>query len=283
MERRTPDPGNKGMDSTGHFVREGDMARVAPVFRPVVAAVRARLPEVFGPGRLHSAYLYGSIPRGTAEPGVSDLDVLVALRHEPDDADRAAATALGAALDAEFACIDGAAPLVFGVDRLLSERERYDMGWFVACLTTPLLGPDLAALLPRYRPTSLLARETNGTLARDLPDLAARVTAALGAGEAERRALCRSLARRLVRTGFTLVMPRWGGWTSDLDRMAEVAGAYYPCRAAQLRDAARLARRPTGDPAALRALAGELAPWLAREYAARHGEKAFRTRGHERS
>ena len=31
---------------------------------------------------LHSAYLYGSIPRGTAVPGVSDLDVLLALHGE---------------------------------------------------------------------------------------------------------------------------------------------------------------------------------------------------------
>ncbi|GAB3803094.1 hypothetical protein GCM10027605_24290 [Micromonospora zhanjiangensis] len=32
-----------------------------------------------------------------------------------------------------------------------------------------------------------------------------------------RRALSRTVGRRLVRTGFTLVMPRWGDWTSDLD------------------------------------------------------------------
>ena len=37
---------------------------------------------------LHSAYLYGSIPRGAAVPGVSDLDLLLALRQEPTEADR---------------------------------------------------------------------------------------------------------------------------------------------------------------------------------------------------
>jgi hypothetical protein len=52
---------------------------------------------------------------------------------------------------------------------LLSELERYDGGFFVACLCTPLPGEDLAGQLPRYRPTGLLARETNGDLALLLP------------------------------------------------------------------------------------------------------------------
>jgi predicted nucleotidyltransferase len=266
--------GDRGLDADGHIVREGALDQVAAEFAPVVEAVRRRVPRVFGDDRLHSAYLYGSIPRGTAVPGVSDLDVLLALRAEPTGADWADARALEAALDAAFPQIDGAGLLVFSVGRLLSEGERYDLGWFVACLTTPLLGADLAERLPRYRPTSLLARETNGGLARDLPALAAQVAASRTAGE--RRRLCRGLARRLVRTAFTLVMPRWGGWIGELDRMAEIAGTYYPERAGQLRSAARLAREPSAEPAALEMLAHDLAPWLAEEYRAWHGEKAPR-------
>lgn len=73
-----------------------------------------------------------------------------------------APTALGTALGR-------GQPRIDGVDLLLSEAERYDMGWFLACLCTPLIGDDLAGRLPRYRPTSRLARETNGDLAALLP------------------------------------------------------------------------------------------------------------------
>ena len=69
--------------------------------------------------------------------------------------------------------------------------------------------------------------------------------------ETRRRALTRRVARRLVRTGFTLIMPRWGGWTSDLDRSAELFAQYYPERADQLRRAAALARTRSADPAVL--------------------------------
>ncbi|MEU6589349.1 nucleotidyltransferase domain-containing protein [Streptomyces sp. NPDC046881] len=267
-------PAPTGLDAQGLLAREGSLARVQPAFRPVVAAVRDRLPAVFG-ARLHSAYLYGSIPRGTARVGRSDLDLLIALREEPADADRAAVQALGEALDQEFRQIDGVGTLLCGRERLLSDLERYDLGWFVACLCTPLLGEDLAAHLPRYRPDSLLARETNGDLGRWLPRWRERIARAEDTEEA-RRPLVRFMSRHLVRTAFTLVMPRWQGWTSDLREMAEVFGAYYPERAAKLRTAAAYGYEPVGDPQVLRSYVDDLGPWLAAEYARVHGVKAPR-------
>ncbi|TGN74839.1 nucleotidyltransferase domain-containing protein [Streptomyces bauhiniae] len=264
-------PAPHGLDAEGFIAREGSLARVQDAFRPVVAAARDGLTETFG-ARLHSGYLYGSVPRGTARVGRSDLDLLVALREEPTDADRTALAALGTALDRQFPEIDGFGPLLYGEARLLSEAERYDMGWFLACLCTPLVGDDLAGRLPRYRPTSRLARETNGDLAALLPRWRERIAGAADSEEA-RRPLVRFMSRHLVRTGFTLVMPRWNGWTSDLAEMAEAFGAYHPRRAAQMRVAARYGHDPVGNAAILRGYVDDLGPWLAGEYARVHGVK----------
>ncbi|MGW1799114.1 nucleotidyltransferase [Streptomyces sp. NPDC001984] len=263
-----------GLDAQGFIEREGSLARVPSAFRPVVAAARDRLPDTFG-ARLHSAYLYGSIPRGTARVERSDLDLLVALWEEPTDADREAARTLGETVDTEFPQVDGVGTLLYDRARLLSELERYDLGWFVACLCTPLLGEDLAEHLPRYRPDSLLARETNGDLALFLPRWRERISGAEDSEEA-RRPLVRFMSRHLVRTAFTLVMPRWNGWTSDLREMAEAFAAYYPRRAAQLRAAAVRGYHPCGDPVVLRSYVDDLGPWLAEEYARVHGVKAPR-------
>ncbi|MEU3843152.1 nucleotidyltransferase [Streptomyces sp. NPDC028635] len=261
-----------GLDAQGFLTREGALTRVQPPFRPVVAAARERLPALFG-ARLHSAYVYGSIPRGTARVGRSDLDLLLALRDEPTDADRDAVRDLGEVLDERFPQIDGVGTLLFGRERLLSAAERHDLGWFVACLCTPLYGDDLAARLPRYRPDSRLARETNGDLAALLPGWRERIACA---GEAERLRCVRFMSRHLVRTAFTLVMPRWQGWTSDLHAMAEAFAGYYPERAEQLRTAARYGYDPVADPDVLRAYVDDLGPWLAREYTRVHGTKGTR-------
>ena len=264
----------KGLDQDGFIEREGGLERVPEAFAPVVAAAKTAILSAFAGDRLHSAYLYGSVPRGTAVPGTSDLDVLLALAGEPAEADREAARLLEGELDARFPQISGAGILLYSTTTLLSDLERYDLGWFVACLCTPLAGEDLAARLPRYRPTSLLARETNGDLGDVLPRWRGRLGEARSA--ASLRALSRAVGRRLVRTGFTLVMPRFGGWTSDLDESAAVFGDYYPARAEQMKIAASAGRAPTEDRAVLGMLIGDLGPWLAAEYFSQHGRKTPR-------
>jgi hypothetical protein len=65
--------GDRGLNPDGTIAREGSLDRVTARFAPVVAAARAEIAGRFSDGRLHGAYLYGSIPRGTAVPGASDL------------------------------------------------------------------------------------------------------------------------------------------------------------------------------------------------------------------
>ena len=264
-----------GLDLDGFIEREGSLERVPSAFEPVVDMARSAIADAFGPEYLHSAYLYGSIPRGTAVPGVSDLDALLVLRGEPTPAGRIVATSLEDTLNAQFPQINGAGIGLASAAAILSDLERHDMGWFVACLCTPLFGEDLASRLPRYRPTSLLARETNGDIGDLLPHWREELSEASTAPG--RRALSRRFARRLVRTGFTLVMPRWDGWTSDLDESAAVFGRYYPARREQMRVAAVVARSLTADPAVLDMLVNDLGLWLAAEYLAVHGRKAPRS------
>jgi uncharacterized protein len=263
-----------GLDQDGFIAREGSIALVPQAFIPVVEAAKAAILSAFGPERLHSGYLYGSIPRGTAVPGTSDLDVLLALHDEPASADRATASRMENMLGARFPQINGAGIILASTATLLSDIERHDLGWFVACLCTPLIGEDLAAQLPRYRPTSLLARETNG----NLEDLIPRWREQLGEARtvASRHAFSRQVARCLVRTGFTLVMPRWGGWTSDLGESAAVFGRYYPARRDQMKVAAAVAQTPTADSSVLSMLINDLGPWLASEYITVHGRKTRR-------
>lgn len=268
----TPDARDlRGLRPDGTFARDGRTSWIQAAFTPVVDAARTRIAAAFPQPLLHSAYLYGSIPRGTAREGASDLDLLLALHREPDAEDAAGARELERGLDEDFDQIDGVGALLSSARTLLSEQERHDGGWFVACLCTPLIGPDLAEQLPRYRPTSLLARETNGDLAPALERWRSRA-ADPALTDDGLRVLVRGASRKVVRTGFTLAMPRWQGWTSDLEQSAAVFGGYYPQRAGQMGRASRMAVAPgPADSAGLSMLIEDLGPWLAAEYAAVHG------------
>ena len=70
---------------------------------------------------------------------------------------------------------------------------------------------------------------------------------------------------KIVRTGFTLVMPHWRGWTSDLDPCAEIFAQYHPDRAEAMRAARDLARNPSGDRAEVLRVLEVIGAWLADE------------------
>ena len=109
-----------------------------------------------------------------------------------------------------------------GVDTLRANSARVYDYWLGGTHSFPA---DLGLALARWR--ERVAEAATGT---------------------ERKSFSRGAARRIVRTGFTLVMPRWHGWTSDLDTSAQVFGHYYPGRAGQMRAAAATARTPTPIP-----------------------------------
>ena len=114
---------DQGLDASGRVRREGDLGRVGPAFSPLVTQTEWALRAEFGE-RLHSLYLYGSVPRGTAVEGRSDLDVSVVLHDRVDDGDRARATDLAAALDRSTTAVDGIGILVDPRARLLAPAER---------------------------------------------------------------------------------------------------------------------------------------------------------------
>ncbi|MEV7237709.1 hypothetical protein AB0N06_28280 [Streptomyces sp. NPDC051020] len=90
-------PGDRGLADDGTIRRGGSRSRRPAAFTPVVETARARFADAFDATQLHFTYLYGSIPRGTAIPGVSDPDLLLTLRAGPTEADRATARSVEAA------------------------------------------------------------------------------------------------------------------------------------------------------------------------------------------
>lgn len=68
------------LDPEGYIQPEADLANLQPEYQGLPDATADLLADEFGP-RLHSAYLYGSVIRGNAVPGRSDLDVILSDRR----------------------------------------------------------------------------------------------------------------------------------------------------------------------------------------------------------
>lgn len=229
-------PQDRGLDEHGHVRREGDLSRVQPEFAGLVTEYAAAARAAFG-SELDSGYLYGSVPRGTARPGVSDLDGQLLLSREPTEADRVTVRELEESLGAAY-------PQVRVVEILLDRRaaltdpaEHRDGGFHVRVLCTPVWGPDAGLDVAPHVVDLALARGIQGDWRGALERLRAQTGTSARGGhggapasgdDTATAALCRSTGRRLARIAFAWVMPRWGGWSSDPSVMHQVVEVLQP-------------------------------------------------------
>lgn len=229
-------PEDRGLDEHGHVRREGDLRLVQPEFAALVQEYAAAARATFGPA-LDSVYLYGSIPRGTARVGVSDLDGQLLLTREPTRADRATTRRLEEELGAAYPQVSFVGILLDARTALTDPAERWDGGFHVRVLCTPLWGPDAGLDVEPHEVGLDLARGVQGDwrgalerLRQQAAALAqARAAAEVVAGDDEAVGpLCRSVGRRLARIAFAWVMPRWGGWSSDPAVMHRVVRVLEP-------------------------------------------------------
>ena len=254
--------GHRRLDPEGYIVPEADLANVQPEYRGVPEAAAGLLVRELGP-RLHSGYLYGSVVRGNAVPGRSDLDLVAVLWTPAEAADRLAASRAEQGLVARFPLLASAGVALTDLRAVMSPRQRYGGQVFLRDLSVCVCGEDLRPGLPRTRPSAAVAASFH----EDTPQVLASARATLRTRpdrEAVRRA-CRVATRRMMQAGFAVAMARDGVWATVLEEQAAAVGAAFPRWASAARHAAEQGRRPVADPEAVAELLDTFGHWVEEE------------------
>ena len=264
---------HRRLDPEGYIVPEADLANVQPEYRGLPEAAADLLVRELGP-RLHSGYLYGSVVRGNAVPGRSDLDLVAVLWTPIEATDRLAASHVERGLVARFPVLPTAGVALTHLEEVRSPRQRYGLGVFLRDLSVCVCGEDLRPGLPRTRPSAAVAAAFN----EDTPAVLARARETLHTRpdpEAVRRA-CRIASKRMVQAGFAVVMARDGVWATVLEEQAAAVGAAFPEWATAARQAAEQGRRPAADPDAVaELLTASAAGWRRRSGGCRRSRDQF--------
>lgn len=249
-----------GLDADGYVLPDVSLGFVRPPYDSVLPATARVVRDDFG-NRLHSTYLYGSVVRGTAVPGRSDLDITVVLIDEPDADDRQAATRVESRLAEWFPFLFDARVEFTHVIEVRSASQRYGWQFFIRDFCVCIDGEDLRPSLPRTKP----GPEAAFGLHDDFPERLARARENLGSssqGEFDRDAL--RIPRKLIQVLFAVVMAQTGAWATVLEDQAAVAVGAFPERAAEIKECLRLARDPRPDQRSVRQLVATLGAWVER-------------------
>ena len=237
-------------------------APLQPVFAVLLQDACASLAAHAG-AFLDGIYVYGSVARGDATPGVSDLDLTLVLRQPPTPPQQDLLETLRLALQARH---DTVLKIDFDIghrDQVLAPENLYSWGYWLKHQCRCLWGEDLAPQFAPFAPSRAIALAVNGDFAAVLEGYAQRLDAAREPAVIAR--LQREASRKLIRSCNLLRQDNDTGWPASLDEHAALLLRRYPAMRPQMRyflaQAQPGAAPASGFAAALRAFAR----WLARQ------------------
>lgn len=231
-----------GVDADGFVLTVGDHP-VQPEFEPLMADVCQTLsqPE----SGLHSLYLYGSVARGEATPGVSDLDLTLVLNEPPD------AHALEQ-LERIRQTLEQRHPEVTKIDfdighraEVLAPEQNNRWGFWLKHGCRCVWGDDLAPHFERFRPSRDIAQALNGDFQQSLAAYRERID--LASDASERLRLQREASRKLIRSTQTLREQDAPGWPRTLEEHVGGFVQQYPTMRVQVAYFLFEARNPSAE------------------------------------
>nr|WP_261793002.1 nucleotidyltransferase domain-containing protein [Pseudomonas chlororaphis] len=157
-------PQYPGVDTEG-FIQSLPEQPLQPAFRPLVNELCTMLSRRF-PALLDGLYLYGSVARGEARPGTSDLDATLVLAWAPSPEERQRLEQTRQALEAwhpEVSKID----FDIGVlSEVLAPDNLYRWGFWLKHQCRCIWGNDLRLRFEPFRPSRRIAQAVNGDFPR---------------------------------------------------------------------------------------------------------------------
>ncbi|QPI67358.1 nucleotidyltransferase domain-containing protein [Exiguobacterium sp. PBE] len=153
-------PTRLGTDDAGYVINQTSIRHVQPEFETVLFKAIELVKEAFDE-QLHSIYLYGSIGRGTAVAGQSDLDLTVLVHEDVDATELVEQTEQLLMQHPEVIKID------YDIGRLdvaLDPANRFEWVFWLRHLCTCVDGEDVSIQFPRMKPDVRVSEALNQDL-----------------------------------------------------------------------------------------------------------------------
>ncbi|AKJ30949.1 hypothetical protein [Caldimonas brevitalea] len=247
------------VDAEGYLVNDCRADHVPPA---LAALVIEHYRQSFG-AHLRSVYVRGSVARGTAVDGVSDLDTFAVV----DDAASPSCPLLPPELlERLHAAAPGLADFEFHACRRSAVTGSYYSTWafLVKTQSACLHGEDLGPALAPYRVGPELMAEAL-YLRQRLALYAQRLAAEQQAPPPQQIATCQWFMKALVRAAFDLTLDRARRYTRDLYPCYATFAELYPERGPDCWRALEWAISPTPDTEPQRQLAEDFGHWICDE------------------
>ena len=212
-------PSRLGTDKAGYVVNPTSRDLIQPEFNSVLFASIELLKEMFG-GNLHSVYVYGSVGRGAAVVGQSDLDLTVLVDEKVDP------TTLFERTDDLLKVHPEVIKIDYDIGRLdtsLDPTNRFEWGFWLRHLCTCVYGEDISTRFPLMKPDVRISRALN----QDFPIRLVAVREQLKSG-AISHIEKRSMVKRIIRAWYLTINVQDESFATTVEEKLDILRRYFP-------------------------------------------------------
>jgi hypothetical protein len=243
------------VDEHGYLVSDAAFDKILPPWSEAVDY--ARQLEVHRLGdRLHSLYLRGSVPRGRALAGRSDLDLFAVLFDDNSSQPTAPPQFDGFLFRFPFVASIESSHITLANVHGPFHYYRFVMKVSAVCIH----GEDLLPQIPPYTTDAPIAEEWF----RIFPHLVDQFVRDFDEStnhDAKKR-LCHDMMKAFLRAGMLLVMKRQSAYTRDLYPSYQCFSKYYPAQEPAMRRCLELAVNPESEGQRLLPFVTDFAEWM---------------------
>lgn len=233
-------------------------------FRPVV---KKALEMLRADALIHSVYVHGSIPAGTAREEVSDLDLTVVLHRHPLPEDQERLSATQQALEQQYPVISGVDFDTGALEDVLDTENQLSWGYWLKHHCVCVYGEDLRDHFHAFRPSREIAVSVNGDFMNVLDGYIQQLTPDLSLPQRLRKQ--RAAARKAIRATSILRSREDTDWPMTLEEHAQKFNERYPALEEEMAYLLSMSNKPRGDVTNFTRRLKTFSYWLNAEFQAR--------------
>ncbi len=247
------------LDADGFIQNDAGPEKILPPYSALVAEVRDAYLEHLGQSA-HSIYVRGTVARGVAVEGVSDLDSFALVTCNPEDLNLSWVEGVAKRLRARHPYVSGVDLECVESDEIGSTERFSELDLLMVTQTACIWGEEVIPNLPRYKPGVLVA---NSDISQIKPDTEEAVVGLnMDSGASNTCYWCRRIAKNIIRAGFSLTILRERSYTRDLYPCYRAFASRYPEQERGMRRAVEYALDPSLDAEEVKAFLSDFGGWM---------------------
>lgn len=246
------------IDKDGYVMNPASFQKIQDKWSEPLEEAKNEYIARFGPA-LHSLYIRGSVPKGSAIDDISDLDMFAIVNLNEEEIDISWWKEINERIKQKYPFVEGVEIVAIPLSEFENSRGDKIM---VKTQSLCLYGTNLADTIPSYK-VGFETTQHIQSMGRKVEDTLSWLQEDKSDEKVAKK--CGWIMKQLLRSASELVMERSGKYTRDLYPCYDIFSEFYPAKKDEMYKVLELAIYPTSDKQVIWEVISRIGKWMVNE------------------